>query len=443
MVRLLIPVMIDQVFIAMLPMVNTVIISMLGQASMSGVSIIDQVNQLITIAVSTVGMGAAVMVAQYVGRGDREAVARVIKQSYSLALVISLACTGLMLVFSSTVAGIALKGAEEEMLAIGRTYLAITCTSYFFYGFYMNTTQVLRSMGETRKAMLMSIGMNVCTMLLSLTFIYGLRLGIYGAAYATLGGRVIGTLLGMFFVLKTKICTKFSDFFGLRINGQIIKMLMRMGLATGIQNFFFTGARLVMNRFILPYGTDHISANVVFTQILDMQCIGSSIVLGMAPAFMGIAKGRGDQEGIKQTFKDLGVLAFSFGLVFALIPVPFVNFFTKIYHLEAASALIASRMIRLNPLYIIPLVWFAGLAPAAFRGIGDSVIPPFITSGCLWVGRVGTIALLCTYFNFGAYASFFAVMNDYILRTALYFWRYRSGAWLRAQRDVDADAAKA
>ena len=436
-IKLLIPVMIDQIFIASLPMINTVIISMLGQASMSGVSIIDQVNQLITITVSAVGMGAAVMVAQYVGRDDRVAVARVIKQSYSFSMMISLLSTALMLVFSSQVAGIALKGAEPEMLAIGRTYLAVTCLSYPFFGFYSNTTQVLRSMGETRKAMFMSILMNAGTMMLSLTFIYGFKLGIYGAAYASLGGRILGTLLGMYFVMKTHICRKLSDFFGLRLDFATVKMLIRMGLPAGVQSFFFIGARLVMNRFILPYGTDHISANVVFTQLLDLQCTGSSVVLSMAPAIMGIAKGRGDQDGIRQAFKDLGFLAFWFGVPFALLPLPFLDFFMNLYHLKEAAAVIASKMIFYNPLYIIPFVWFAGMAPSAFRGIGDSVVPPFITAGCLWVGRVGTIALLCTYFNFGAYASYFAVMNDYLLRNILYFWRYRSGAWLRAQRGVD------
>ena len=76
--RMLIPVLIDQLFITLLPIVNTVVVSALGQSSMSGVAIVDQINQLISFTVVAIGMGGAGMAAQYTGRSDKDGVSRVI-----------------------------------------------------------------------------------------------------------------------------------------------------------------------------------------------------------------------------------------------------------------------------------------------------------------------------------------------------------------------------
>ncbi|NLT58141.1 MAG: MATE family efflux transporter [Clostridiales bacterium] len=439
MLKLLMPVLVDQLFITLLPMANTIIVSKLGQSSMSSVSVIDQVNQLVSFTIVAIGFGGAVMAAQYVGKGDQQAVRRVVKQSYSSSLMVACLATALVTLFNGAVIKLALgNAAGAEMISAARTYLMITCISYPFYCFYSNTTQVLRGVGEPRKAMYMSVLMNLSNFALSLLFIYGFRLGIQGAALASLLGRVIGTLLGLLLVSRTGICTRLSDFFTFKLDLATQKTMIRLGVPTGMQSFFFVGARLVMNRFILDNGgAMHLSANVVFTQILDLQCTGSTFVIGMAPAIMGMAKGRGDQEGMVRAFKDLCFFAFWFGLVFSILPVTLAGQFPKIYNLQPESALIAKRMITWNPLYIAPLVWFAQVAPASFRGIGDSIVPPIITIGALWGGRVVTIAVLTTFFGFGAYASYFAVAVDYILRTILYAWRYKSGAWLRAQRGVD------
>ena len=242
----------------------------------------------------------AVMAAQYVGKGDQQAVRRVVKQSYSSSLMVACLATALVTLFNGAVIKLALgNAAGAEMISAARTYLMITCISYPFYCFYSNTTQVLRGVGEPRKAMYMSVLMNLSNFALSLLFIYGFRLGIQGAALASLLGRVIGTLLGLLLVSRTGICTRLSDFFTFKLDLATQKTMIRLGVPTGMQSFFFVGARLVMNRFILDNGgAMHLSANVVFTQILDLQCTGSTFVIGMAPAIMGMAKGRGDQEGM-------------------------------------------------------------------------------------------------------------------------------------------------
>ena len=186
--RMLIPVLIDQLFITLLPIVNTVVVSALGQSSMSGVSIVDQINQLISFTVVAIGMGGAVMAAQYTGRGDRNGVARVVKQSYSSSFLVTIVVTVVVIVFASPIISVALSGADDEMKSIAYSYLLITCFSYPFYGFYSNTTQILRGIGRPREAMVTSVVMNTAIFVINAACIYVLELGIIGAGLATLLG---------------------------------------------------------------------------------------------------------------------------------------------------------------------------------------------------------------------------------------------------------------
>ena len=435
--RMLIPVLIDQLFITLLPIVNTVVVSALGQSSMSGVSIVDQINQLISFTVVAIGMGGAVMAAQYTGRGDRNGVARVVKQSYSSSFLVTIVVTVVVIVFASPIISMALSGADDEMKSIAYSYLLITCFSYPFYGFYSNTTQILRGIGRPREAMVTSVVMNTAIFVINAACIYVLELGIIGAGLATLLGRVVGAVVGYVMVGRTGAAKKPADFFTLKLEWPMQKMMLSLGVPAGLQSFFFVGARLVMNVFILPFGDDHYAANVVFTQMLDLQCTGSTVVAALAPAIMGMAKGKGDQEGIQKAFKDLNYLSFWLGAVLSFLPIPFLKQIAQLYHLTPEAAAIADKLILWNPVYIIALVWFAQAAPAAFRGIGDSLIPPVIMVTGIWVGRVLTCIVCTKFLNMGAYGLYWALVGDYTVRSVLYYWRYKSGAWLRAQRGVE------
>ena len=121
---------------------------------------------------------------------------------------------------------------------------------------------------------------------------------------------------------RTGAAKKPGDFFTLKFEWPMQKMMLRLGVPAGLQSFFFIGARLVMNVFILPFGADHYAANVVFTQMLDLQCTGSTVVAGMAPAIMGMAKGKGDQDGIKKAFRISTTCRFGWARRSAFCPSP-------------------------------------------------------------------------------------------------------------------------
>ena len=230
--RMLIPVLIDQLFITLLPIVNTVVVSALGQSSMSGVSIVDQINQLISFTVVAIGMGGAVMAAQYTGRGDRNGVARVVKQSYSSSFLVTIVVTVVVIVFASPIISVALSGADDEMKSIAYSYLLITCFSYPFYGFYSNTTQILRGIGRPREAMVTSVVMNTAIFVINAACIYVLELGIIGA--------VIVCMLYIVLLFRTATianrCT--NTFPALLIMGfamlLVVQALFNMAVAVGL-----------------------------------------------------------------------------------------------------------------------------------------------------------------------------------------------------------------
>ncbi|HWQ51690.1 MAG TPA: MATE family efflux transporter [Terriglobales bacterium] len=436
MLKMMIPMLIDQLFFTFLPMVNTIVVSRLGQNSLSGVSIIDQVNMMVGYVVIAIAFGAMVVVAQCTGKGDTEGVYKAVKQSYTSSLYIAASLSAFMVLFAGPVVSLALRGADPDMQAIARTYLRVTALSYPLYCFYNNSASLLRGVGDTRRSMWMTIIMNSSQFMFSILFIYILELGTYGAGYATLSGRAVGAILGAILIRRRGLVASLKDIFGFKLDWELQKRFVRFGVPAGAQSFFFVLARLTMNVNILMAGTAHISANVVYTQLIDLQCAGSSMANMIAPTIMGMAKGMGDEEGIKRAYKDVLFFSFWFGLVFALMPYLYLTPLIGLYNLSPEAFQLARTTLMWNPVFIVPLVWFAATTPTAFRGVGDSLIPPIFTVSSLWIARVGTVVFLCTRYNLGIYAGFFGIAADYVMRNILYFWRYKSGAWLKASRKI-------
>ena len=246
----------------------------------------------------------------------------------------------------------------------------------------------------------------------------------------------VGAILGAVLVRQRGLVTRFRDIFGFKLDWDLQKRFVRFGVPAGAQSFFFILARLTMNVNILMAGTAHISANVVYTQLVDLQCAGSSMAIMIAPTIMGMAKGLGDEEGMKRAFKDVLFFSFWFGLAFALMPYLYLTPLLGLYNLSPEAFELARTTLMWNPIFIIPMVWFAAVAPTAFRGVGDTLVPPIITVSSVWIARVGTVVFLCTQYNLGIYAGFCGIAADYVLRTILYAWRYKSGAWLKVSRKI-------
>ena len=189
-VRLILPLLAEQFLSVSMGMADTLMVSGVGEAAVSSVSLVDSLNILIIQILSALATGGAVISSQYLGRRDGEKAAKSAAQLYTVLAVSTIAVMLVILVLSRPILRIVFGRIDDDVMSFSQTYFLISAISYPFIGFYNAGAALFRAQGNSRISMLASLVMNIINICFNALFIYGLGMGVLGAALATLLGRV-------------------------------------------------------------------------------------------------------------------------------------------------------------------------------------------------------------------------------------------------------------
>ena len=187
---LLLPLLLEQFLAVSMGMADTIMVSSVGEAAISGVSLVDGVNTLILQVLAALATGGAVIASQYLGRRDTRNARRAASQLY-FTLIVSTSTAALLVMALCRPMLRAVFGAiEEDVMRFAQTYFFVSAVSYPFMGIYNAGAALFRAQGNSRISMYASLVMNVINILGNALLIFGLHMGVLGAALATLIGRV-------------------------------------------------------------------------------------------------------------------------------------------------------------------------------------------------------------------------------------------------------------
>jgi putative MATE family efflux protein len=204
-----------------------------GTVSMSGVNIGGQVTFILTNVIIGLCMGATVLIGQYVGAENREALERVTTTIITLLLALGLGITALMLVFKRPV--LDLIRTPPESYAESDRYLTVTVMGLVFIFGYNALSAILRGMGNSKQPFYFVLVACITNIILDLIFVAVFHWGAFGAALAT----VISQALSMFLCIGYMVRNSFQFDFKLssfRIYGDHLRMILKIGLPTCVQN---------------------------------------------------------------------------------------------------------------------------------------------------------------------------------------------------------------
>ncbi len=192
--NLLCPLAIEQVLVMLVGMVDTVMVSSVGETAVSGVALVDMVNYLVITVLTALTTGGAVILSQYLGSGQPD------KAKFSagqLMTVSALFSSGIALVCvlgQRTILRLFFGAVEPAVMDAALTYFFVTACSFPFLGVY-NAAAQFRAMGRTNVTMYVSILMNVLNIAGDLTGMFLLRAGVLGVAVPTLISRAMAAVL--------------------------------------------------------------------------------------------------------------------------------------------------------------------------------------------------------------------------------------------------------
>ena len=174
---------------------DTIMVSTLGEYAVSGVNIIDNINNLLIIAFAALSTGGAVVVSQYIGRKELKNAGLAGRQLYYFVTLISLLIMVIAVSFRKPIITLFYGKIENDVMSAAAVYFLITALSYPFLAIYNAAAAVFRAAGNTRITMLIALLVNILNIGGNAYFIFILKIGTAGAALSTLMSRIIAAAI--------------------------------------------------------------------------------------------------------------------------------------------------------------------------------------------------------------------------------------------------------
>ncbi|MDE7299526.1 MAG: MATE family efflux transporter [Lachnospiraceae bacterium] len=427
--KLIVPLMIEQLLIVMVGMVDTIMISPYGEAAVSGISLVDSINSLLTGMFSALATGGAVVAAQYIGQKSPDKACRASNQLILAVLAVSGTLAVLSLVGNRAILQLIYRKIEADVMTNARTYFYLSALSYPFLAVYSAGTALFRAMGDSKISMKTSIAMNIINIIGNALLLYCLRLGVLGAALATLVSRIAASVIVTRLLLNQERQLHLNPGLRLGYAPEMIKRILRIGIPNGLENSIFQIGKLIVAGLVSGFGTAAITANAVANTVCSFEVIpGNAIGLAMI-TIVGQCVGAHDTTAVKKytwkllKYANLAVFAVS-ALVAALVgPI------CSAYRLLPETEEIARQIILYHSLCCM-LIWPASFTlPNALRAANDVKFTMLTSIITMWSCRIGLSYVLALYCNLGVLGVWIAMTIDWAVRAAVFVTRFVRGSW--------------
>lgn len=425
---LVLPLILEQTLALTVGMADTMMVSSVGEAGVSGVSLMDMVNNLIFSVLAALATGGTVVVSQYLGANRladaRDTSKQVVLTVFSAASVLAL----LIALFRKGLIGLLFGSIEADVMEAALTYLLVSAISYPFLGIYNACAALFRAMGKTSVTFYTSIVGNILNVAGNAVCIFGLHMGVLGVAIPSLLSRAVMALI-LYMCLKNPAHALSIDRLSFRPDMKQIRKILYIGIPGGIENAIFQGGRVLVVSIISLFGTIQIAANGVANSLDNMGCIvGQAMNLAMV-AVIGRCAGTLDQTQIRYYTKKLMTFTYIATAVVNITILLNLPFLLSLYGLSDETTVLAYRLVMIHNGFAMLLWPVSFVFPNMLRACNDVKYPMRTAIFSMVVFRIGFSYILGVCFGMGALGVWSAMILDWVFRSICFVGRYFHGDW--------------
>lgn len=426
--KLIIPLVLEQTLAITVGMADTMMISSVGEAAVSGVSLVDMFNNLIISILAALATGGAVVTSQYIGAGKDKDACRSARQLVYTAGAITVAVAVLVILLRRPIMTLFFGSIEEEVMKNAIIYLIISSFSFPFLAIYNACAALFRSMGNSRITLKVSVLMNVINIVGNAVCIYGFRMGVAGVALPSLVSRAVAALV-LFLLLKNPSNQVHLSGERFRFEWDVVKKILFIGIPSGIENGIFQLGRVLVVSIIAGFGTVQIAANGVANSLDSMGCIVGQAMSLAVITVVGRCVGAGDLQQVKYYTKRLVGMAYLFTAVVNVIILVSLPFILSIYGLSPQTTQLAYILVMIHNGMAI-LLWPASFVlPNMLRACNDVKYTMVVAIFSMCAFRIGFSYIIGVNMGMGAVGVWIAMVMDWVFRVICFVGRYLSGKW--------------
>lgn len=432
-IALMLPLAVDQLLNSFMGTVDTLVVSNLGSAAISAVSLVDSINILVVQAFFALASGGTVVCSHYLGCEKKERATNAARQlvfiTFAMSLVIAIACH----LFSNQLLGVIFGQVELAVMDNAKKYFFFSAMSYPFIALYDDGACILRAQENSKLPMQISFVANGINVALNLIFVWVLHLGVAGSSAATMIARAFAMVAVLYKLRNPKMKIQLRDYSSIRPEWEEIKRILHIGVPSGIENGMFQFGKLAIQSTVSLMGTAAIAAQGMTNIIENLNGIMS---IGMGIGLMtvvGECLGAGEKEEAVYYIKKISIAAevvliatcfLMFGLTYPI---------TYFGGMEPESAKLCIFMVTCITI-VKPIVWImAFIPPYGFRAAGDVRFTMTTSMLCMWLCRVVLAMVLARVFHMGPIAVWIGMFTDWTIRGIIYTIRFKNRKWLAHQ----------
>ena len=430
-VALLLPLIAEQALSVTIGLADTLMVSSVGEAAVSGVSLVDSFNTLMIQVMSALATGGAVVTSQYIGHREPKNAKAAAAQILFVLASFSLVVAAVVVVGRHAILRGIFGSIDADVMRYAETYFLLSALSYPFIGLYNAGAALFRAQGNSKISMLSSLVMNVINIGGNAVLIYGFGMGVLGAALASLVSRAVSCLVVLWLLQRPACPLRVDGLRALAPDGGLIRRILRVGIPAGIENGMFQIGKLSVSSLTSTLGTAAIAANAVTNTASTFLNIPANAVGMAALTVVGQCLGAGEKEQAVYYSRRLLLTAYCGAWVMNLSAFLFANRFAiSLFNLSPEAQTMALQvMVWFN--FVSLFFWPSSFTlPNILRAAGDARFTMAVSILSMWVFRVGFCYVMVLGFHGRLLSIWMGMFLDWVFRSLCFFVRFARGRWM-------------
>lgn len=426
---MIIPCVLEQLLILLVGIADTLMISYTGEAAVSGVSLVNQMNNIFILAFGAVASGGAVVVSQYIGKRDDKNSTFSASQLVMITTVFGIISALLVLAFGDGLFQLLYGQVEPDVRSAGMTYLIISAYSFPVLAVYNACSGMFRSMGDTQTVMQVSLLMNVVNVIGNAIGVFVLRAGVAGVAYPSLIARAVAMVVMAALASRPGMAARVSTRLVFTWNQNMVRRILRIAVPNGVENGLFQLSKVAVTSILALFSTTQIAAYGVAQ---NFWMIASLFGVATGPVFttvVGQYMGIGDVDGADYYVQKLMRLTMFGALPWNLFSLLFAPLLLKFYAISSETAQLVLILVLLHNMFNTTICPLGFSLSNGLRAAGDAKYTMYVAVFATVVCRILFSILFGVTLQLGVVGITWAMICDWAVKAALIVARYRSGKW--------------
>ena len=432
MFKLAIPIIIQNLLSAAVNSSDVIMLNYVGQSAISAVSLAANYSNILFMVYYGLGTGASLLCAQYFGKKNMQAIHAVegiaLRFSFAISALVALAAftmpQRMLLLFTS----------DQELIAIGSSYIRIMGITYLCWGVTEIYLAILRSIGRVTISMtlnMLAFGLNI---LLNAMFIFGLfgapKLGVTGVAIATASSRLIQLGACVIVSLLSKDVKLNPAYMFIR-SKTLLNDFIHLSLPALGNDLSWSVAFSMYSVILGHLGTEAVAANSLVTVVRNVGSVFCFAIASAGTILLGRVMGQEELEKSKSyasRMLKMTVVAGAVGGVIVLAVTPFVLRFAS---LNDTAMHYLKYMLLINSYYIMGSAVNTALIAGVFRAGGDTKFGLICDTIDMWVYAVPLGFFAAFVLKLPVLWVYFLLCTDEFVKWPWVIRHYRKREWAK------------